>query len=222
MKIDIITIFPNLFSGFLSESLLARAQKKRLLTIKTHDLRKWTTDNHKTVDDRPYGGGAGMVIKVEPIYKAVSSIKYKVLRGQKNKSRVILLSAKGKTFSQKDARRLMKYDQLIFICGRYEGVDERVAKHVADEEISIGNYVLFGGEVASMVVIEAVSRLIPGVVQKEESIKNESFSDKEALVKEHAQYTRPEVFKIGKKSLKVPDVLLSGNHKKIGEWRKKN
>jgi len=226
MKFDIITIFPDLFKGFLSESLLARAQKKKLISIKTHNLRRWTTDNHKTVDGRPYGGGAGMILKIEPIYKAVKSLKSKIVN---RKSRVILLSAKGKTFTQKDARRLLKYDQLIFICGRYEGVDERVVKYVADEEISIGNYVLFGGEVASMVVIEAVSRLIPGVIQKEESIINESFSDKEASEKEYPQYTRPEVFHPAKKlkankliSWKVPDVLLSGDHKKIKEWREKN
>lgn len=229
MKFDIITIFPDLFKGFLTESLLARAQKKKLLTIKTYDLRKWTNDKHKTVDDRPYGGGAGMVLKIEPIFRAVSSIKCQVLRGKKKqKTRVVSLSAKGKTFTQKDARRLAKYEQLIFICGRYEGVDERVAKYIADEEISIGNYVLFGGEVASMVVIEAVSRLIPGVVQKEESVKNESFSDKGAKIKEHPQYTRPEIFKPKALSLKlkarnwkVPKVLLSGDHKKIAEWRKK-
>ncbi len=230
MKIDIITIFPDLFNGFLSESLLARAQSKKIITIKTHNLRKWTTDNHKTVDDRPYGGGVGMVLKIEPIYKAVESIKGKVLSIKEKKIRTILLSAKGKTFNQNDARRLSKYKQLIFICGRYEGVDERVAEYIADEEISIGNYVLFGGEVASMVVIEAVSRLIPGVVAKEESIKNESFSDKEAKVREHAQYTRPEVFvpktgikgkvlSIKEKKWKVPKVLLSGNHKKIAAWR---
>src|SRR3989344_560300 len=174
MKIDIITIFPNLFSGFLSESLLARAQAKKLITIKTHNLRKWTTNKHKTLDDRPYGGGVGMVLKIEPIYKAVKQLTTDNKRFT-TKRRVILLSAKGKTFTQKDARRLAKYDQIIFICGRYEGVDERVAKYVADEEISIGNYVLFGGEVPAMVVIEAVSRLIPGVVAKEESVKNESF-----------------------------------------------
>ena len=234
MRFDIITIFPNLFSGFLNESLLARAQKKRLLTIKTHDLRKWTTDKHKTVDDRPYGGGAGMVLKIEPIFKAVTALKKRQAtrdKRQVNKTRTILLSAKGKTFTQKDARRLSKYEQLIFICGRYEGVDERVAKYVADEEISIGNYVLFGGEVASMVITEAVSRLIPGVVQKSESVKNESFSDKEAKEKEHPQYTRPEVFapkisskykvlSIKGKKWKVPEVLLSGNHKKIAAWRK--
>lgn len=235
MKIDIITIFPNLFTNFLNESLLARAQKKKLISIKTHDLRKWTTDSHKTVDDRPYGGGAGMLLKIEPIFKAVSSLQFPVSKKSKLKTRVILLAAKGKIFTQKDARRLAKYDQLVFICGRYEGVDERVAQHIADEEISIGNFVLFGGEVASMVIIEAVSRLIPGVVQKEESIINESFSDKEAVVKEHSQYTRPEEFrpklevnlpagKAGSGKLKVwrvPKVLLSGNHKKIKEWRSK-
>lgn len=236
MKFDIITIFPNLFSGFLSESLLARAQKKKLIKLKTHNLRKWTTDKHKTVDDRPYGGGAGMVLKIQPIFDAVESLKRQAMRGKRpRRIRTILLSAKGKTFTQKDARRLSKYDQLIFICGRYEGVDERVAQYVADEEISIGNYVLFGGEVASMVIIEAVSRLVPGVIQKEESIKNESFSDQEAKTKEYPQYTRPEIFKfkIQKlrpelssrdskfKILKVPEVLLSGDHKKIKEWREK-
>lgn len=226
MRFDIVTIFPNLFSGFLSESLLARAQSKKIITIKTHNLRKWTTDKHKTVDDRPYGGGVGMVLKIEPIFRAVESLKFNV---KSTKTRVILLSAKGKTFTQKDAWRLSKYNQIIFICGRYEGVDERVAKYVADEEISIGNFVLFGGEVAAMVIIEAVSRLIPGVVQKEESIKNESFSDKEAKEKEHPQYTRPEIFEPKAKSLKtkakawqVPDILLSGSHKKIEEWRRRN
>ena len=143
MKIDIITIFPNLFDGFLSESLLARAQKKKLIKINTHNLRKWTDDKHQTVDGRPYGGGAGMILKIEPIFKAVQSLKSANHKSQKTnhkqKNRVILLSAKGKTFIQKDAGRLAKYDQIIFICGRYEGVDERVAKCVADEEISIGN-----------------------------------------------------------------------------------
>lgn len=255
MRFDIITIFSNLFKGFLNESLLARARKPRrpkesgsqpqasgkpLIEIKTHDLRKWTTDKHKTVDDRPYGGGAGMVLKIQPIYDAVESLnsKFKNQNAKFRKasrfaqSRVILLSAKGKTFTQKDARRLAKYDQIIFICGRYEGVDERVAKHIADEEISIGNYILFGGEVAAMVVIEAVARLIPGVVQKEESVKYESFSDKEGLVKEYPQYTRPEIFVPKNKNSKlkiknlgrawtVPKVLLSGDHKKIKEWREK-
>lgn len=213
VKFDIITIFPNLFSGFLSESLLARAQKKKLVKINLHNLRKWTSDNHKTVDDRPYGGGVGMVLKPEPIVKAIKATKTK-------RSRVILLSAKGKTFTQKDARRLVKYDQLIFICGRYEGVDERVARYIADEEVSIGNFVLFGGEVAAMALIEAVSRLIPGVIAKPESVKYESFADRAAKTREYPQYTRPEIFILGSKKLKVPKVLLSGNHGRIEKWRK--
>lgn len=230
MKFDIITIFPDLFKGFVSESLLARAQKKKLVKINLHNLRKWTDDKHKTVDGRPYGGGAGMLLKIEPIFRAVSSLQLSVSKKSKLKTRVILLSAKGKTFTQKDAGRLAKYDQIIFICGRYEGVDERVAKYIADEEISIGNYVLFGGEVPTMVIIETISRLIPGVVAKEESVKNESFSasnwklknENWKLFKEHPHYTRPEVFVLNGKKLKVPSVLLSGNHKNIKEWRSKN
>ena len=234
MRFDIITIFPDLFKNFSNESLLARAQKKRLLSIKAHNLRKWTSDKHKTVDDRPYSGGAGMILKIEPIFKSALSIKNQVLRkNKKTKTRVILLAANGKTFTQKDAKRLAKYDQLTFVCGRYEGVDERVAKYIADEEVSIGNYVLFGGEIPAMVIIEAVSRLIAGVVAKEESIKNESFSDKEARVKEYPQYTRPEVFvpktsskykvlSIKEKKWRVPKVLLSGDHKKIECWRREH
>lgn len=227
MRFDIITIFPDLFNGFISESLLARAQKKKLIKINLHNLRKWTDDKHQTVDGRPYGGGTGMVLKIEPIFKAVSSLQFPVSRkskietkNSKLKTRVVLLSAKGKTFTQKDARRLAKYNQIIFICGRYEGVDERVAKYVADEEISIGNYVLFGGEIPAMVIMEAVSRLIPGVVAKEESVKNESFA--KGIIKEHPHYTRPKVFVLNGKKLKVPPVLLSGNHKKIEEWRNKH
>lgn len=220
MKIDIVTIFPDLFKGFLNESLLARAITKKLILIKAHNLRDWTTDKHKTVDDRPYGGGAGMVLKIEPIFRAVKSLSsYKV---RKVKSRVILLSAKGKQFTQKDARRLSKYNQLIFICGRYEGVDERVAQHIADEEISVGPYVLFGGEVPTMTIIEAVSRLIPGVIAKEESVKFESFSDKNSEIKEHPQYTRPEIFIVKNKKMRVPEILLSGNHSAIKKWREKH
>ncbi|OGN04070.1 MAG: tRNA (guanosine(37)-N1)-methyltransferase TrmD [Candidatus Yanofskybacteria bacterium RIFCSPHIGHO2_01_FULL_44_22] len=222
-KFDVITIFPGIFESFLNESLLARAINKKLISIRAHNLRGWTNDAHKTVDDRPYGGGAGMVLKIEPIFRAVKSLSsYKV---RKVKTRVILLSAKGKQFTQKDARRLAKYNQLIFICGRYEGVDERVAQHITDEEISVGPYVLFGGEVPAMTIIEAVSRLIPGVVAKEESIKFESFSDKNAATKEYPQYTRPEVFEPTidrKKTWKVPKILLSGDHKKITSWRKKH
>ncbi len=212
MKFDLITIFPKIFDSYFDESILARAQKKNLIKIKTHDLRQWTTDKHKSVDDSPYGGGPGMIFKVEPIYKAI-----KKLAPRKNKkTRIILFSAKGKQFTQADARRLAKYDQLILICGHYEGVDERVAEHIADEELSVGNFVLTGGEIPAMIVIDAVSRLLPGVLGKKESLKQESFSEDGYL--EYPQYTRPEKFR----GWKVPEVLLGGNHKEIEKWRIKN
>ncbi len=218
MRFDIITIFPQLFKDFTNQALLARGIKERHLSLKAHNLRDWTTDNHKTVDGRPYGGGAGMVLMVEPIAKAVKAVKKKT-----GKTRVILLSAKGKQFTQKDANQLAKYDQLVFICGRYEGVDERVAAAIADEELSVGPYVLFGGEIPTMVMIEAITRLIPGVI-KLESLREESHWDstlkQEAQGKlEYPHYTRPEVFTLGKKKLRVPKVLLSGNHAKIKAWQ---
>jgi tRNA (guanine37-N1)-methyltransferase len=218
IKFDVITIFPSLFDCFLRESLIARAQKKKLIKIKIHNLRKWSNDKHKKVDDRPYGGGLGMVLKVEPIYKAVSSIKNKN-KGEKNK--VIIFTPRGKIFNQKMAYNFSKLDRIIMICGRYEGVDERVAKHIADLEVSIGRYDLMGGEVPSMVVMEAVSRLIPGVLGKEILLKERISKSKGFF--EYPQYTRPEVFvtKEGE-TWKVPKVLLSGNHKKIDEWRKKH
>lgn len=208
MKFDIITIFPGIFEGFVKESLLARAQKRGILKIGVHNLRDWTTDRHQTVDGRPFGGGPGMVMKVEPIYKAVKTLSRK---NRKAKARVVLFSPRGKSFTQKDAKRLAKYDQLIMICGRYEGVDERVAEYVADEAISAGDYVLSGGEVPAMALIEAVSRMIPGVIAKEKS----------AQKPDHPQYTRPETFITNKKKLRVPKILLSGDHKKIEEWRRK-
>lgn len=210
MRFDVITIFPEIFNGFTSESLLAKAQKKKLVTIATHYLRKWTHDRHQTVDGKPYGGGPGLVFKVEPLFKAVTEIKRKT---KKKKSKVILFSPRGKKFDQTIAKKWSKLDQLIFICGRYEGVDERIADHVADEVVSIGDYVLNGGEVAAMVVMEAVSRLLPGYMHKEESSTKE----------DHAQYTKPEVFE-PRKGVKwrVPKVLLSGDHAKIKAWRDKN
>jgi len=215
MIFDIITIFPKIFDGFLTESLLARAQKKGLIKIRVHNLRDWAKNKHRTVDDKPFGGGPGMVLKIEPIYKAVQYLKSKFKsQNLKPRRRVILFSPRGKKFTQADAKRLVKYDQLILICGRYEGVDERVAEFLADEVISIGDYVLSGGEIPAMVILETISRLIPGVVSKKESVEKFDFP----------QYTRPEVFEIkeGKKNKKltVPKILLSGNHQKIAEWRK--
>ncbi len=214
MKFNIITIFPKIFDSYFNESIIKRAQQKGLVEINIHNLRKYTIDLHKTVDDRPYGGGFGMILMIEPIYKAVKDIKK---RFKSKNSKTILLSAKGKKFDQKMAMRFSKLDQLIIISGRYEGVDERVAKHIADEEISIGEYVLTGGEVPAMVIVDAVTRLIPGVI-KEGSLKEESFS---SILKEYPQYTRPEKIKLDNKERRVPKILLSGNHKKIEEWKKK-
>ncbi len=231
-RFEIISIFPKSLDSYFNASILARAQKKKLISIKTYDLRKWSTDKHHKVDDKPYGGGAGMVMKVEPVYKALKALKalkpkflipnVKSTTGIKDyesrikKTRVILLAANGKQFTQFDAKRLAKYERLVFICGRYEGVDARVEKFV-HEKVSIGPYVVTGGEMPAAIVIDAVARMIPGVVGKEESIQNESFSDGENL--EHPHYTRPEIFKVGTKVYKVPRVLLTGNHKIIGDWR---
>lgn len=224
MRFDIITIFPNLFDSFKKEALISRAQIKKIISINTHNLRDWTTDNHKTVDGRPYGGGAGMVMLVEPIMKAVKQLK------QKNKkTRIVVFSPKGKKLDQSLARKYAKLDQLIMICGRYEGIDERVTEYIADDEISIGDYVLFGGEVPAMAVMEAVTRLLPGAVSKQASIEDESFKkltgiEKEMMEKyiEYPHFTRPEAIEINGKKRSVPKVLLSGNHTKVEAWRRKN
>jgi len=193
-----------------------------------HNLRDYTSDKHKTVDDTPYGGGAGMVFKIEPIYKVLVKIvgKSKLkcfkkgIKNKNSKTKIILLSAKGKKFDQAMARKFSKLDKIILICGRYEGVDERVVKYLADEEISVGDYILTGGEIPAMTVVDSVSRLIKGVVGNKESIKEESFSKKDYL--EYPHYTKPNIFSPDKKTnWKVPEVLLSGNHQKIREWKEK-
>ena len=218
IKFDIITIFPDIFKYYLGESLIARAQKKKFIKINVHDLRKWAKGIHKQVDDRPFGGGLGMVLKVEPIYKAVKQIK------KNRKTKVILFTPRGKKFNQQIAYKLSKSDQIIFICGRYEGVDERVAKNIADMELSIGDYDLMGGELPAMVAIETISRLVPGVLGKPQLLKERITKTGGFL--EYAQYTRPEIFRArlakGGKAIewKVPKLLLSGNHKKINEWKK--
>ena len=215
IKFDVITIFPEMFRSYLNESLISRAQQKKFIKINLHNLRKWTKDNHKTVDDRPFGGGLGMVLKVEPIYKAVKQIN------KNKKAKVILFTPRGKKFDQKLAYKLSKLDQIIFICGRYEGVDERVAQKIADMEISIGDYDLMGGELPSMVAIEAISRLVPRVLGKPQLLK-ERISKSGGFL-EYAQYTRPENFSPKKGvNWKVPEVLLSGDHKKIDEWKKEH
>jgi tRNA (guanine37-N1)-methyltransferase len=217
MQFDIITIFPETTETYTGASILGRAQKKKLLKITAHDLRSFSKDKHEKVDDTPYGGGAGMVMTVQPIDLAVKKIKKR-----RGKTRVIVTSASGKTFTQKDAKRLAEYDQLIFICGRYEGIDARVEEEIADESLSIGNYVLTGGELPAMVMTDSIARMIPGVLGSAESLKMESH-DEEGLL-EYPQYTKPEVYEIRKglrkKKLIVPPILLSGNHKEIEKWRK--
>ncbi len=209
MQFDIITIFPNLFDSFLSESLMKKAQDKKILTFKIDDLRAYAKDKHKVVDDKPYGGGVGMLLKIEPLTRALKDIK------RKKRCRVILLTPSGKQFNQKKAQDYAKkYDQLILLCGRYEGFDSRIKKYI-DEEVSIGPYVLNGGEVAAMAISEAIGRLIPGVVGNAHSLNEESHTTPDSI--EYPQYTRPENFK----GLKVPGVLLSGDHKKISEWKVK-
>ena len=224
IKFDVITIFPEMFKSYLGESLIARAQVKKFIKINLHDLRKWTKDAHHTVDDRPFGGGLGMVLKVEPIYKAVTALKIRNPKSEirNKKSKVILFTPRGQKFNQQLAYKLSKLDQIIFICGRYEGVDERVAQKIADMEVSIGDYDLMGGELPAMVAIETISRLVPGVIGKEQLLKERISGYPRGLggFLEYAQYTRPEVFEPAKgKKWRVPKVLLSGDHKKIDEWK---
>ncbi|MCK5475382.1 MAG: tRNA (guanosine(37)-N1)-methyltransferase TrmD [Candidatus Pacebacteria bacterium] len=231
MRFDIVTIFPEMFDSYFNEGILARAQKNKLLEINVHNLRDYAQDKHKTVDDTPYGGGVGMVFKVEPIYKVLAKIigksklkcfkKKRIKNDFKNKTKIILLSAKGKKFDQAMAMRFSKLDRIVLICGRYEGVDERVVKYLADEEISVGDYILTGGEIPAMTIVDSVSRLIDRVVGNKESIREESFSKKDYL--EYPHYTKPKFFSPDKKTnWKVPEVLLSGNHRKIDDWKKKH
>ncbi|MBU2236154.1 MAG: tRNA (guanosine(37)-N1)-methyltransferase TrmD [Patescibacteria group bacterium] len=207
MKFDILTIFPDIFDSYFNETILKRAQSKKLVSIHIHDIRKATADKHHKVDDRPYGGGPGMVLKINPIYKTLKKIR------QKKNSKIILLDPAGKQFDHDRAKKYALLDQMTFICGRYEGVDARVEKLI-DEKVSIGPYVLSGGEIPTMIIIEAVARLIPGVLGHKDSALDDSFSRGKDYV-EFPQYTRPEKFK----QWAVPKVLLSGDHKKIAKWR---
>jgi tRNA (guanine37-N1)-methyltransferase len=205
MKIDVLTLFPAMFAGPLDESIIMRARKAGLLELRIHNLRDWTHDRHKTVDDRPFGGGPGMLLKPEPIFEAVESL-------QRAETRVILLSPSGRKFDQSIARELASERDLLFITGHYEGFDERVRDGLADDELSIGDYVLTNGALPAMVVIDAVARLLPGVLGDDESSREESFS---AALLEYPQYTRPAEFR----GMRVPDVLVSGNHAEIENWR---
>ena len=209
IKFDVLSIFPEMFASPLNFSLLKKAQEKSILNICLHDIRNWADDKHKMTDDAPYGGGCGMVMKVEPVEKALATI-----RSPEDDSLVVLMTPQGKTFNQKIAAQLAEKKQIIIICGRYEGVDERIREHLVDREISIGDYILTGGELAALVLIDAVSRLIPDVLGNPESTLGESFSHN---LLEYPQYTRPAEYK----GWKVPDVLLSGNHAQIELWHKR-
>jgi len=206
MKIDVLTLFPAMFAGPLDESIVKRARTAGLLDLKIHNLRDWTHDRHKTVDDRPFGGGPGMLLKPEPLFEAVESLK-------REKTRVILLSPAGRPFRQAIARELAQGDDLLLVTGHYEGFDERVREALADDELSIGDYVLTNGALPAMVVIDAVVRLLPGVLGDDESSHDESFSQGRL---EYPQYTRPAEFR----GMSVPDVLVSGNHAEIEKWRR--
>jgi len=216
MKIEIITLFPELFAPFLEWSMIKKAREIKALDLIIHNLRNWAIDKRGTVDDHPYGGGPGMILRIEPVFNALKDLK-------KENSTIVLLSPKGETFNQKKAQELSEKKHLILISGHYEGVDQRIRQHLIDQDVSIGDYVLSGGELPAMVVTDALSRLLPGVLKKESASEIESFSEtlkemkksKEKSLLEFPQYTRPSEFK----NWKVPKVLLSGNHQEIVDWR---
>lgn len=211
MQIDILTLFPPMFTGPFDYSIVKRAIDKKILDLRITDLREFATDKYKSVDDKPYGGGAGMVVRVDIIDKAICNIKNSKTQKLEN-SKIILLDAGGERFTQKKAVELSKEQNLIIICGHYEGVDHRVHEHLADEIISVGDYVLSGGELPAMILVDSITRLLPGSLGNPDSLAEESHNNDDV---EYPQYTRPEIYK----DWKVPEVLLSGDHKKIKEWR---
>jgi len=215
MTFHLVTIFPDFFDGFLANGIVAQAIKSGVVRVHVHNLRDWTHDRHKSVDDRPFGGGEGMLMKCQPLFDAVEA----VLPERTGQSRVILLSAQGRKFDQAAARRLSSYNEIVFLCGRYEGVDERVAEHLADEELSIGDFVVSGGELPAALILDSIARLVPGVVGNEASTENESFNRElpgGGRLLDCPQYTRPAEFR----GWPVPEVLLSGHHAEIEKWRR--
>lgn len=213
---DVVTIFPEFFRGPFDYGIIRRGREKGLLETRVHDLRGFTSDRHHTVDDRPFGGGEGMVFKPEPLFAAVESVRETSAAAP---AEVVVLSAAGRIFNQAEALRLSKATQVILICGRYEGIDERVVEHLATAELSVGDFVLSGGEIGAALIVDAVARYIPGVVGKEESVLRDSFSDPASLEMsiEHPHYTRPADFR----GWTVPDVLISGDHEAVRKWREK-
>ncbi len=227
IQFDIITIYPECFQSYLSCAIFNKAIKLGIVKIKIHNLRDWTSDKHRSVDDSPYGGGPGMLMKINPIFECLKDIVGQPLKSKRTnkKIKVIVFTPKGKVYTQKMAAKFSKLDRIIMICGRYEGIDERVIKYLADMNVSIGNYVLSGGEIPALVIMESVTRLLPGVLGASESLKEESFVPCSDYL-EYPQYTRPSIFYPNKKnkkiSWKVPKVLLSGDHKKINTFRHKD
>ncbi len=213
MQFDVLSLFPGIFQGYLGQSLLKRAIDNRLVDVRLHNIRDWANDKHNCVDDRPFGGGPGMVLKVEPIVDCVEAVQG---MGQQP-GHLIMLTPQGKPLEQVTVERLAKRPRLLLLCGRYEGFDERIRTVLKPEEISLGDFILNGGEVAAMAVIDAVMRLVPGTLGDEDSSVEDSFSGETRLL-EFAQYTRPREYR----DLEVPDVLLSGNHQKIAQWREEN
>lgn len=210
MRFDVLTLFPEMFAGYLGQSLLKRAIDRQLLSVHLHNIRDWATDKHKTVDDRPFGGGPGMVLKVEPVVECVEAVQ----REGEQPGHLVMLTPHGRRLQQAIVEELAGHSRLLLLCGRYEGFDDRVRQILEPDEVSLGDFVLGGGELPAMVVIDAVARLVPGVLGDEESNRQDSFSGEERLL-EFAQYTRPREYR----GLEVPEVLLSGDHNEIARWR---
>lgn len=213
MRFDVLTLFPEIFHGYLGQSVLKLAIERGLVEVRLHNIRNWASDKHKTVDDRPFGGGPGMVLKVEPLIPCVEEVRDQ----SPNPGHLVMLTPQGARLDQATVERLSRHERILLLCGRYEGFDERIRLILQPEEISVGDFVLNGGEVAAMAIIDAVIRLVPGVLGDEQSSEDDSFSGPERLL-ECAQYTRPREYR----GLQVPEVLLSGNHREIARWREDN
>lgn len=218
MKFQAISIYPNMFNSYLSEGILKRSLDNRIIHFTARDLRDWSTDNYKSVDDTPYGGGAGMLMKIEILHSALEEVKTKY-NTEPSKRKIILLSASGKTWNQQMAKEYSHLDEIIFICGRFEGVDARI-RHFIDEEVSVGDYVLTGGELPALIIMDSITRLLPEALGNNESSLDESHS--EAGVLEYPQYTKPAIFEVEGQKYAVPEVLTNGNHAEIAKWRKAN
>jgi len=217
MRFDVLTLFPEIFSGYMTQSLLKLAIERSLVSIELHNIRDWSREKHQNVDDRPFGGGPGMVIKPEPVVEAVEEVQQRDATKDAGPGHLVLLTPQGRQLDQPLVEELAGYKRLLLLCGRYEGFDQRVSDLLEPDEISVGDFVLNGGEVAAMTLIDTVIRLVPGVLGDEDSSRLDSFSDGERLL-EHAQYTRPREYR----GLEVPEVLLSGDHPAIAAWREKN